>query len=422
MSKKTNLFHKDFVMVIICQIISLFGNGILRFALPLYILNESGSPVLFGLVSAAAFVPMILMNLCGGIIADRVNKQKIMVFLDVATAGAMFCFILLSGWFSIVPLIVIVLMIIYGVQGAYQPTVQSCLPLLMVRENLTPSNAVINLVISLSQQLLGPVIGGVLFGFYGLLPVVYISAGCFAASAILAFFIKIPNIHIVEEGSALQIIKRDMTTSFKYIIVENPVIFKVTLLFFFANICLSSLLTVGIPVIVTNYLDLSNQLYGLANGALAAGGVAGGLFAGFFGKKVDIKYAYVYLIIGAIGLLPMAAALFLGLPTMVTFVIIAISSFITMFGTQTFTIQKYAFIQAQAPVEIIGKVLSCIMALCLCAQPIGQALYGVLFEKFIDSPAIIIAIASVVALTMTIVSKSIFKQLKETETEHRMAS
>lgn len=43
--KTRKLFHKDFTLVVIGQIISLFGNGILRFALPLYILKESGSIV-----------------------------------------------------------------------------------------------------------------------------------------------------------------------------------------------------------------------------------------------------------------------------------------------------------------------------------------------------------------------------------------
>jgi len=36
-----NMFSKDFIMVVIGQIISLFGNAILRFALPLYLLNET---------------------------------------------------------------------------------------------------------------------------------------------------------------------------------------------------------------------------------------------------------------------------------------------------------------------------------------------------------------------------------------------
>ena len=39
--EKTKLFKRDFTMVVIGQIISLFGNGILRFALPLYLLKQN---------------------------------------------------------------------------------------------------------------------------------------------------------------------------------------------------------------------------------------------------------------------------------------------------------------------------------------------------------------------------------------------
>ena len=51
----TPLFRRDFTLVVIGQIISLFGNAILRFALPLYLLRQTGSPALFGAVGAAAF-------------------------------------------------------------------------------------------------------------------------------------------------------------------------------------------------------------------------------------------------------------------------------------------------------------------------------------------------------------------------------
>ena len=67
------LFHKDFTLVVLGQIISLFGNAILRFALPLYILELSGSAALFGAVSAMSFLPMIIMSPIGGMIADRMN-------------------------------------------------------------------------------------------------------------------------------------------------------------------------------------------------------------------------------------------------------------------------------------------------------------------------------------------------------------
>ena len=53
---------KDFILVVIGQIISLFGNAVLRFALPLHLLNITNSPALFGMVSALSFLPMLLMS------------------------------------------------------------------------------------------------------------------------------------------------------------------------------------------------------------------------------------------------------------------------------------------------------------------------------------------------------------------------
>ena len=54
---REKLFHRDFTLVVIGQIISLLGNAVLRFVLPLYLLDVTGSRSLFGLCSAAAFVP-----------------------------------------------------------------------------------------------------------------------------------------------------------------------------------------------------------------------------------------------------------------------------------------------------------------------------------------------------------------------------
>lgn len=96
MHRKT-IFQKDFTLVVIGQIISIFGNQILRYALPLYLLNQTGSSVLFGTILAVSFIPMILLFPIGGIIADRVNKKNIMVILDFSTAILIFCFICWQG-------------------------------------------------------------------------------------------------------------------------------------------------------------------------------------------------------------------------------------------------------------------------------------------------------------------------------------
>ena len=133
---KTKLFHKDFTLVVIGQIISLFGNAILRFALPLYLLRQTGSPTLFGFVTAFSFLPMIVLSLVGGVLADRVNKRNIMVILDFLTAAIITIFFLLLGKLPIVPLIMVTLMLLYGISGTYQPTVQASIPALVSKEQI----------------------------------------------------------------------------------------------------------------------------------------------------------------------------------------------------------------------------------------------------------------------------------------------
>ena len=101
---QTKLFRRDFTLVVIGQIISLFGNAILRFALPLYLLRETGSSTLFGVVTACSFAPMVILSMVGGVLADRVNKRDIMVGLDFSTAAIIMLFYFSLGKIPTVPL------------------------------------------------------------------------------------------------------------------------------------------------------------------------------------------------------------------------------------------------------------------------------------------------------------------------------
>ena len=94
---REKLFHRDFTLVVIGQIISLLGNAVLRFVLPLYLLDVTGSRSLFGLCSAAAFVPMVVLTPLGGVVADRLHKQRIMVVLDFFTCALVALTALASG-------------------------------------------------------------------------------------------------------------------------------------------------------------------------------------------------------------------------------------------------------------------------------------------------------------------------------------
>ena len=79
--------NPTFYNITVCQIITLFGNAALRFALPLYLLRRTDSAALYGSVTALALVPMLLGTLAGGVLAGAFAKR---LFLCRGTA-ALWC-------------------------------------------------------------------------------------------------------------------------------------------------------------------------------------------------------------------------------------------------------------------------------------------------------------------------------------------
>ena len=239
-------FGRDFLLVVIGQIISLFGNAILRFALPLYLLRQTGSPALFGVVTACSFAPMVVLSMAGGVLADRVNKRNIMVGLDFSTAAIILLFYAALGRLPTVPLFIAVLMLLYGISGTYQPAVQASVPLLVQKEKLIAGNAVINQVNTLSG-LLGPVAGGVLFTLWGIGPILLLSAACFAFSAVMEIFIRIPHERRPSEAGVFQVVRQDLQECCRFVQSEKPVFVSVVVLVAMFNLVLSAVMIVGTP-------------------------------------------------------------------------------------------------------------------------------------------------------------------------------
>ena len=410
------MWNRNFLMVVIGQIISLFGNAILRFALPLYLLNETGSAALFGIVSACAFIPMIVLSPVGGIFADRVNKRNIMVVLDFATALLVLAVALLLGKINLVALLFGAMFILYGVQGAYQPAVQASIPALLQEEHIMQGNAVINLVSSFSS-LIGPVIGGALFGFYGIMPILYVSVVCFLLSAIMEIFIQIPYEKKKAQGNIFVIGFTDLKESFHYMSKEQPLIIKFSLAIAAINMILSALVIIGLPVIVTQMLafdsETANRLYGYAEGVMAMGSLCGGLGAGILAGKIKTRNGYLLLFYAALTLIPIGAATLLPISAMLSYIIIMISCFVMMFLATLFSIQLMSYLQIIVPADMIGKVISCAMCIGMCASPVGQAIYGGLFEGMQGHIYVIFFAAAVLTVALAFGLKKAFVELEK---------
>ena len=388
------LFKRDFTMVVIGQIISLFGNAILRFALPLYLLRETDSSSLFGAVTACSFIPMVIFSLFGGIIADRKNKRNIMVILDFSTAGLILAFALLLNRAPLVPLMAVCLMLLYGIAGAYQPAVQASIPLLAQAEQLTSANAVINMVQTLSA-LLGPVIGGVLFGAFGIRPILFVGILCFFLSAVMELFIRIPHSPRAAAGGVLSTIRQDLEESWRFIRREKPVFLSVMLVLALFNLVLSSALVVGIPVAVVQTLGMSDSRLGLTQGAMGLGGLFGGLLTACLGARLPLRR-------GGAALLP-------GVPALPGWWGVTAMSFTIMVLSTMLVVVLSAAAQGQTPPDLLGKVMAFIMAVSNCAAPVGQAVYGALFERC-PVWAVLLGAPGAAALTAAY-SRRVFREL-----------
>lgn len=175
------LFSPGFVAIMVAQVFSLLGMEILQFVIPLHLLNLTGSGTLYGAVVALGNVPYLLLAPIGGVVADRTRKRAVMAACDLVLAAALLGYLALSGSTQLVPLTSAVLMVAFAAQAIYQPCVQSSVPRVMAPERLEQAVAVTNQV-SMLTGIGGPVLGGLVFGFFGLAPIVVVSAACFVVA------------------------------------------------------------------------------------------------------------------------------------------------------------------------------------------------------------------------------------------------
>lgn len=412
MKEKSTLFKRDFTLVVIGQIISLFGNAILRFALPLYLLRETGSSALFGMVTACSFAPMVVLSMIGGVLADRVNKRNIMVGLDFCTAVLILIFYLTLGKLPTVPLFIIVLMLLYGISGTYQPSVQASIPLLVSSEKLMVGNAVINQVNTLSG-LLGPVIGGIMFGMWGIYPILVLSIVCFTFSAVMEIFIHIPHEKRIRESGILTVVGNDLKESYQFVKTEKPIFFSVVFLISIFNLILSSVMIVGTPILITQVLKMSDTMYGFTQGALALGGLCGGILTAAIAEKLKLKNSYILLLVCAASVALMGISLMFHIPAILSYWVITLMSFAAMGASTLFVVQIYTMVQEQTPPQLVGKIMAALISIAMCGQPIGQAIYGVLFDIFESRTWIVLIVAAVAAFLIALYSKKIFSQLED---------
>ena len=410
------LFTKNFTLLILGQLTSLFGNFILKLALSMYVLEATGSAAIFAGILSAATIPTILLSPLGGILADRADRRNIMVALDALTGVSVLCAVLFLSESNAIA-VISTLLIILSILGAFEtPTVQACIPAMLQGDNIMKGNAVVNQVASLSY-LIAPVLGGVLYAMSGLKPVMYASVVCFFITALFECFIKLSYQRIQSQGGVLQIVKQDFLSSMQYISKEQTSISKMLLLTAFSRFFVMGITIVGLPFLVRTVLGFNPKYYGAAESALAVATILGSIAAGILAEKLKIHKLSVLLATPGIFIIPSGIVFLLPVNAMIKYGVTVVSFCGMQAVISIFSIFAVSLIQQRTPNHLIGKVMAYTSTVTLCVQPIGQIVYGFLFDRFYSTVYFVLIPTGIIVCIVGLSAMSFFKNMEKEQQE-----
>ena len=401
---RSPLMTRDFVLLVAGQGISLFGNMMLRFAMSMWVLDETGSSAVFASILAVSVIPTILLSPFGGVLADRMNRRTIMVALD-ALSGllVLVCALVFAGvGFQIA--VIAVMQVLLAVLGAFEtPTVQAALPQ-MFREHgqatLRRAMAVVNQTQQLSS-LLPSFLGGVLYAMLGIRPLLAITIVSFALAAGLECLIRLaaPDRSASLVDGRMPTPLEDFRAGIRFLVRERPAVFRLMLVAAVLNVFTVGPSSVGFPYTIRTVLGFDATVYGVSDGLLGIAGVVGAFVAGLAAARLAMRHlpvALTFMVLplalqGVTFLLPVGAWTRLAVLVALECGAVIACSFSNLIVMPT--------IQMSTPEAMTGKVMSICSAMAMCAQPVGQMLYGWAYGLFPVAAVLLASAAGLAALT-----------------------
>lgn len=415
MSKK--LYDKNFNILVLGQIISLFGSSIQRFALSLYLLDLTGSASIFATILAISMIPVVLISPIAGMLADRGNKKQLMVLLDIMSAVLLigYSVVVFNGQDHVV-LIATVMVLLSTISTIYQPVVNTSIPVIVASENLVRANAIIQQVASLSN-FLGPIFAGMLYGFFGITGVIVLNMVSFLFSAVLELFLDIPHEKKETKEAFGAMFVSDMKESYTYLRYKNPIVFRMLLFSGFYNLFLVPVFSVAAPYLIKVTFGLSSEVYGIAEGMIALGMILGGLIITWKPTKFHIKTVHRLLYLTSVSMAMMGVAVFLfqgGRSTaLISVVLFTFFGMVIMGVLGIANVLSATYLYQATDGALLGKILAFGSAFAILCIPLGQILFGSLIEVLSDQIYWLIYIAASLVFGVTLLVRWNVLQIKE---------
>jgi MFS family permease len=268
------LRHKDFRYLYLGQSASAVGDQVVVVALALYITQRTGSATDLGLVLAAQTVSMVALLLFGGVWADRLPRQKIMVAADVARAvlHGLLAVLVLTVGAGVLEMVVIEFM--FGAARAFfQPAYTGLMAQVTPAEEIQDARALTELSTNLSI-LLGPALGTALTLGLGAGEAFALDAATFVFSALMLLRVR-PR--PARRGRAPRSVARELRAGWEE--VRSRAWVWVTILAFTGAVLCVYAQWYALAPGISKHLYGSAGVFGVLESVAGAGAVAGALVA-----------------------------------------------------------------------------------------------------------------------------------------------
>lgn len=391
MSTAANYFrplrHRDFALLWSGQTVSMLGDGVFTVTLALETLRVDPSPAGLSYVLAARLLPAVLLVLVGGAVVDRVPKRLIMLASD-ATRGlavAVIAALVAAGKADLLALVVMAL--VFGTADAFFfPASTAITPELVPDDLLVGASALNNTSTQLAQILIGPAIGGLIFGLAGPSLGFGIDAVTFAVSAACLLAIAARPAAAPPGEQPL----RAVMEGFRYCRSQRWLWVSI-LAAGLGNFVAFSPLTALIPLLVKNTLHQDGVALGLV---FAAGGLGGVTASVVLGHRGTPRNRVVHLWLGwglsGFGVLGLGLAPDVWLAAGIAFVTYGLDSYGTVLWNP--------LLQQEVPPAMLGRVASVDYLLGLGLSPLGLVAAGAVAQAFGTRVTLIVA-GAITALT-----------------------
>jgi len=390
--------RRNFWLFAAGRLVSLTGTGIHNVAVPLFILDLTGSGMVMGTFMIVFLAPRLVLYPLAGVVGDRFNRKWIMVWMDFGRSILLVVLAFLAfGDLISLPVLFGAQFFISIMDALFDPSTAAMLPDIVDEETLTRANSIVGAVDSFSH-IVGPVIGGILYAMGGITIALLGNGLSFGISAVSELFIRYEQ--KTRKIERLKEVVNDLKEGFGFV-RGNRGLLVFLILALVVNLFITPILTVLYPYVLRIVIQFSSEQYGLLQTSFVAGIFMGNLLIGSFFARSKIEkmlnrglMAHIVLLFIFTSLIFPGSIEKLGNASWTNFLALFFT-FILMgiFNAFVNTPLNVKF-QRLVPTEYRARVFSVIGMTAQGVIPIGFAVMGVLLD--LTSPHVIALVFSVI--------------------------